>query len=146
VGEVGTEHKFKYGPRGHTVNLASRVQGATKYLRVPALITGATRAGLGDTFAARRLTRVRVVNIAEPVELYELTADVPAAAADLRAGYEAALAAFEANELGTAARLLGGLLDAHRGDGPALLLLSRAVNALLPDAPPFDPVWQLPGK
>jgi hypothetical protein len=64
----------------------------------------------------------------------------------VRAGYEAALAAFEANELGTAARLLVGLLDAHRGDGPALLLLSRAVSALLPDAPPFDPVWELPGK
>src|SRR5437870_10444626 len=61
VGEVGTEHKFKYGPRGHTVNLASRVQGATKYLRVPALVTGATRAGLGDEFAVRRLTRVKVV-------------------------------------------------------------------------------------
>jgi adenylate cyclase len=146
VGEVGTEHKFKYGPRGHTVNLASRVQGATKYLRVPALVTGATRAGLGDTFGVRRLTRARVVNIAAPVELYELSADDPPAGAALREGYEAALGAFEAGDARDAARRLGNLLAEHPGDGPALLLLARAVNALLPDAPPFDPVWELPGK
>jgi adenylate cyclase len=30
VGNSGSKYKFKYGPRGHTVNLASRVQGATK--------------------------------------------------------------------------------------------------------------------
>jgi hypothetical protein len=64
----------------------------------------------------------------------------------LREGYEAALAAFEANNLESAARMLGGLLDAHRDDGPSLLLLSRAVNALLPGTPAFDPVWELPGK
>jgi adenylate cyclase len=146
VGNLGTKYKFKYGPLGPTANLASRLQGATKYLRVPLLITGATRALIGDEFMTRRLTRARVVNIVEPVELVELAADPPPAWTDLRDAYEAALAAFEANRLLDAIGLLGPLLVANPGDGPALLLMTRVVQALQPNAVPFDPVWVLPGK
>src|SRR5262249_26357184 len=55
VGNTGNRFKFKYSPLGHTVNLASRVEGATKQLGIPLLITGSTRICLGDTFATRRL-------------------------------------------------------------------------------------------
>jgi adenylate cyclase len=146
VGNVGTKYKFKYGPLGPTANLASRVEGSTKYLRVPVLVTGATRTQLSADFATRRLTKARVVNIAEPVELVELANDPPAGWAELRDGYEAALADFEAGNPLAAARRLGPLLAAHPDDGPALFLLTRAVQALQPNAPPFDPVWVVPGK
>jgi hypothetical protein len=46
------------GPLGNTVNLASRVQGATKYLQCRLLITGATWQSLDDRFATRRLCHV----------------------------------------------------------------------------------------
>ena len=74
TGNTGSKHKFKYGPLGHTVNLASRVEGATKQFHIPALITGSTRALLGDSFATRRLCKVRVGGIAGAVDLYELYA------------------------------------------------------------------------
>ena len=61
-----------YGPLGNTVNLASRVEGATKHLKTPILITGSTRAQIGDAFAMRRLCQVRVVGIQGAVDLYEL--------------------------------------------------------------------------
>ena len=57
VGNTGSHQKFKYGPLGHTVNLASRVEGATKHLGVSLLITGSTRKLLGNSFATRRLCR-----------------------------------------------------------------------------------------
>ena len=44
VGNTGSTHKFKYGPLGHTVNMGSRVEGATKQLGMTILITGSTRA------------------------------------------------------------------------------------------------------
>src|SRR3954453_16824709 len=72
VGNTGTQRKFKYGPLGNSVNLASRVQGATKYLKAPLLVTRATHARLGGAVPARRVWGRRVVNIAEPVHLYEL--------------------------------------------------------------------------
>jgi adenylate cyclase len=146
VGNVGTKHKFKYGPLGPTNNLASRVQGATKYLRLPVLMTGATRAKVANGFATRRLTRVKVVNIDEPVDLVQFAADPPAGWDELRDGYESALADFEAGRTLDAIRRLGPLLAAHPDDGPSLLLLTRAVQARQPNAGPFDPVWVLPGK
>src|SRR4029079_14685321 len=72
-GNTGSRTRFKYGPLGHTVNLASRVEGATKQLGVPVLITGSTHAARGvHALATRRLCRVKVVGIDRQVDLYEL--------------------------------------------------------------------------
>jgi len=51
VGNTGTIRKFKYGPLGTTVNLASRVQGATKHFKARLIITGQTKAAIEDSFA-----------------------------------------------------------------------------------------------
>jgi adenylate cyclase len=146
VGNTGSEHKFKYGPLGNTVNLASRVQGATKYLGCPLLITQNTESQLEGSFETRRLATVRVVNIAEPVALYELTAPGRAGWPAQKVRSERALEAFERGEFREAARLLGNLLADHPGDAPAVMLLSRAVQAMMDDPRSFDPVWILPGK
>jgi adenylate cyclase len=146
VGNTGSKRKFKYGPLGNTVNLASRVQGATKYLKVKLLATGATRTAGGTVCVARRLGKVRVNNIAEPVDLYELRGGTEPRWALLKTGYERALAEFERGEFGLAVRGLGNLLIEHPGDGPSLVLLSRAVNALVEEPGEFDAVWELPGK
>jgi adenylate cyclase len=146
VGNTGSTHKFKYGPLGNSVNLASRVQGATKYLQAKLLITGGTRARLDAEFETRRLCEVRVVNIAEPVALHELVLPGQLGWSELKDGYEKALAEFEKHDFRSAARILGNLLGQYPDDGPALLLLSRAVQALIEKPAEFDPVWDLPGK
>ncbi|GIW82930.1 MAG: hypothetical protein KatS3mg105_4737 [Gemmatales bacterium] len=146
VGNTGTQRKFKYGPLGNNVNLASRLQGATKYLKTRLLVSGATQKLLGPEFATRRLTTVRVVNIVEPVELFEVVPQGEEGWKQRKTDYEEALAFFEGQEFRAAARILGGLVTDYREDGPALVLLSRVVNALIEPPEPFDPVWQLPGK
>ncbi len=146
VGNTGSRRKFKYGPLGHCVNLASRVQGATKYLRVPAIVTGATRDRLAADFRSRRLCSVRAVNIAEPVELFEIALDDDRDDAGVFAAYEEALAAFDAGRFAAAVRILGDLLACAPQDGPALVLLSRAAACLIDEPAEFSPVWTLPGK
>jgi adenylate cyclase len=156
VGNVGSRHKFKYGPLGHTVNLGSRVQGATKYLRARLLITESTQARLGDGFATRRLGKVRAVNMDRPVDLYELVAHGSPGWLEVKARYEEALAEFEQGRFRAATRLLCALLAQHPDDGPTLALLARAttVGTSGPAAgdsvwgapTDFDPVWELPGK
>ncbi|MCI0642464.1 MAG: adenylate/guanylate cyclase domain-containing protein [Gemmataceae bacterium] len=146
VGNVGSKIKWKYGAQGNTVNVASRVQGATKYLGCPLVVTQATHAQAGPEFAARRLCQARVVNVVQPVTLYELVGDPPPGWAELKKGYEDALERFENKDFPQAARFLGKLLSEHPHDGPALVLMSRTIQCL-PDAlHDFDPVWQLPGK
>lgn len=146
VGNIGTPRKFKYGPLGNTVNLASRVQGATKYLRTKLLITGATAKRLDSSFPVRRLCRVRVVNIDEPVELYQLGVNVTDTWPQKSRQYEQALEAFETGDCLAATSILGRLIAEDPSDGPCLLLLSRAVDALAQVPDHFDPVWELAGK
>lgn len=145
VGNTGSKLKFKYGPLGHSVNLASRVQGATKYLMSPLLITGATRRLLGNDFAGRRLCDIRVVNVQEPVAIYELRPNASAELSGLIDPYEQALDHFEQAEYRESAALLTRILTTCPDDGPSLLLLSRVVNAMTAGTP-TDPVWELPGK
>jgi adenylate cyclase len=146
VGNTGSRHKFKYGPLGNTVNLASRVQGATKYVRSRILVTDATRSRMGAGFASRRVCQVRVVNIAEPVVLHELGRTDDAGWGELQQAYEGALSAFENRSFHEAAHLLGGLLQTRPDDGPSLLLLSRVANCLVSTDRDFNPCWELPGK
>jgi adenylate cyclase len=146
VGNTGSHHKFKYGPLGNTVNLASRVQGATKYLKCQLLITGTTRTRLDESFATRRLGRVKVVNIVEPVVLYELAGPDAPGWPEARTEYEKALAMFENRDFRTAARSLADWRARHADDGPALVLLHRAVQCMVEEPDAFDPIWILPDK
>lgn len=142
VGNTGSKVKFKYGPLGNTVNLGSRIQGLTKYLRCGLLVSGETRRALGSAFLARRVVRARVVNISEAVELYEVVAT---GSAEFFRESEAALDALERGEFAVAARTAGSLLAQHPGDGPLLVVLSRAADALIRGGD-FTPVWIPPGK
>src|SRR5262249_21087351 len=146
VGNTGSRQKFKYGPLGNTVNLASRVQGATKYLKCPLLLTEWTQARLDERFRTRRLCQVRVVNIQQPVALYELVTESYPHWEDVKQKYEQALGEFNERNFRPAARILGNLLGEVHDDGPSLVLMSRAVNALVDGADEKHPVWDLPGK
>ncbi|MCS6976946.1 MAG: hypothetical protein NZM31_08075, partial [Gemmatales bacterium] len=149
VGNVGSHSRLKYGPFGHTVNLASRVEGATKHLGVRLLITGATRERLGDQFAVRRLARVRVVGIEAPVELFELHGTHPDADwLKRRDIYERALQQYEAGQWAEVCQTLYPLLGSRDGkyDLPSLDLISRAVECLRNPNAPFDPAWELKAK
>jgi adenylate cyclase len=145
VGNTGSKRKFKYGPLGNTVNLASRVQGATKHLKSSILITGDTVAHLGPEIERRHLARVRVVNIEQPVDLYELVAVADQDWCQLRDRYEEALGHLERSEFLLATKCLGNLVAEYPNDGPTQLLLSRAVAALI-SPEDFDFVWAFESK
>lgn len=150
VGHIGTARRTKYGALGDAVNIGSRVLGATRHLRTRLLITGATRDAIEPgwrTGALRRLGRVRVVNVNQAIDLYEVQ---PAADSvdrrGLLASYEQALEDFERGAFRQSAAALGQLLVDYPDDGPTLVLMSRVVDAMLGDPDSFDPVWQLRGK
>ncbi|MBM3996560.1 MAG: adenylate/guanylate cyclase domain-containing protein [Planctomycetes bacterium] len=146
VGNVGSRIKFKYGALGNTVNLGSRIQGATKFLKVPLLITDGTHRALSDRFATRRLCQARLVSMSEPVTLYELADPSRPGWDSLKRNYEDALSEFTRGEIRPACRILGRLIPEHPHDGPSLLLLSRAVACLVEPPQRFDPVMVFENK
>ncbi len=90
--------------------------------------------------------RVRVVNIAEPVDLYEVEPAGLGMRRQFFAESEAALEELESAHFALAASRAGKLLLENPYDGPLLLLLSRASTALVQSDRVFDPVWEPPGK
>lgn len=107
VGNAGTRRRFKYGPRGLAVHLASRVETAAKYLDIPLLATDATRQQLSSDYFSLRVCRAALPGFLEPYDLY--TVYRAARAVQLREkldDYACALASFEAGRLAEAEQLL----------------------------------------
>lgn len=149
VGNTGTQYKFKYGARGHTVNRASRIEGATKQLGVPILVSRSTQEQLSDRFATRRLFQVRMVGIREAVQLYELYGDDTADWQQRRGTYEEALSLYEGQDWSKACQCVQPLLfeqdDGHI-DVPSLILATHAIDCLKSRPQSFDPVIALDTK
>ncbi len=143
AGNAGSDQKFKYGPLGKTVNLASRVQGATKYFKNQVLVTRTTADQVRDKFNVRKLCDARVINVHEPVGLCELSREENQ---KLKRVYENALKKFETGEFRIAARLLSHLLEEFPEDGPTQVLLSRCVKSICDGPDPEHPILILKHK
>jgi adenylate cyclase len=148
VGNTGTRSKPKYGALGHTVNLASRVQGATKAFQCPILLTGTTRARLPATVAVRRLGKVKVVGINDPVELFQLPTDAFAIPEEVLTAYAAALDRFESGDLSGTVELIKPLLASPVGqiDGATRQLAARVESLVSIGAREYIPVIELSSK
>ncbi len=146
VGNMGTEQRFKYGVLGNVVNVASRVQGATKYLKTRLVVSQSTLDRVGTEFESRRLAEVRVVNIGEPLQLHELVKRGEPGWADTKARYEEALSLYEAHRLPEAAKVLSGVIQSQEVvEGPAVALMARTMEALI-SRDRWSRVADLPGK
>ena len=125
---------------------AARVQGATKLVGCPLLVTKGTAELLGGAYPLRRLCTATTVNIAEPVDFYELPADASANWPQLKDQYEQALAHFEKGEFRQAMALLIHLAGDFPTDVPTMNLLQRSMAFFQNPPPQFDPVWRLKAK
>jgi adenylate cyclase len=149
VGNTGSTVRFKYGPLGHVVNLASRIEGATKYLGATTLISGATCGKLNFALETRRIGAVRAVGVDGSVVLYEL----PSGTVDdlwrsRRDAYEQGLAHFESGRLVEACQALYPILAGGSGhyDFATLNLVGRAIDGLKTPDRKLDPVFELSSK
>jgi adenylate cyclase len=133
IGNMGTEKKMNYTMMGNTVNLAARLEGVNKQYGTWILMSQQTYDQTGRTFSVRKLDRVRVVGIDEPVRLYELI--------DLRENvdgdedligklrmFNSGLTAFEEKNWEGARKLFKEVLDKYPEDGPARRYLDLCVK------------------
>ena len=145
VGNIGSRRKYKYGALGTTVNLSSRIQGATKYIGQSVLASNATTLKAEQVFAFRRLCTIRTVNIIEPVAIYELCEDPNSNWVSLKNAYELALQHFEERRFDDADAILKRLLADYPLDLPTRRLFER-LSHVDRASQAFDSIWTLDGK
>ena len=145
VGNTGSRLKFKYGPLGGTVNIASRVQGAIKYFGAECLLTETTLSAMEPKPATRCLARVRVVNIEQPLDLHEIKSPPPDWS-DCCQRYAEALEALEQQDLTSAGKLTQLLVADFPNDQAFTCLAGRVADANRQGAVSDTGIWNLPGK
>ena len=122
VGNMGTPQKMDYTIMGNAVNLASRLEGVNKQYGTWLMMSEHTYDMGGTDFFVRKLDRVRVVGINEPVRLYELIEEKDAVDKTVAQAVEVfheGLQDFEAKNWKIAAATFRRVLQILPDDGPA---------------------------
>ncbi|GHV39197.1 hypothetical protein AGMMS49546_10860 [Spirochaetia bacterium] len=140
VGNMGTERKMNYTIMGHAVNFASRLEGINKQYGTWILASEDTVKECGDRIFTRRLDRIRVAGVDEPVRIYELLELADKVTPELREQTELfheALSFFEERDWNAAQRAFSKTLEKRPDDRPSLLYLERC-RQYLQEAPDQD--------
>jgi len=131
VGNMGTAKKMDYTIMGNSVNLAARLEGVNKQYGTWVLISEATCRAAGEGFTVRKLDRVRVVGIQEPVRLFELIDEKGSTKAEIKEAlqiFQSGLDFFEQKRWDDARGKFREVLKVIPDDGPANVYIKRCQN------------------
>ena len=139
VGNMGTQRKMNYTIVSNAVNLAARLEGVNKQYGTWILASETTIKETQGRLLTRRLDRIRVVGINEPVRIYEVVEIKEDAPADLHEKirlFRHAFDLFESRSWENALEAFNRLLEQFPGDAPSLLYVNRCRQFL--EYPPPD--------
>jgi adenylate cyclase len=150
AGNMGTANKMNYTIMGNAVNLAARLEGVNKQYGTWILASEDTVRETGQRLLSRKLDRVRVVGINEPVRLYELLELCELADSGekkLVEVFHEALEHFEKRDWKSAAAGFKEAISIKNDDHPSQMYLTRCEQfiAKSPDDK-WDGVYNLTSK
>ncbi len=150
-GNIGSIKRMDYTVIGDGVNLAARLEGATKFYHSPILISEYTVNELRQEYLLRDVDRIRVKGKQEPIGVYAvLDHRVDLSREQLQRLLELhhmGLEWYRSKEWSKAIRAFGEVRDKFPGDALSRLYMERCLH--FQDHPPpsdWDGVWVLQAK